>query len=97
MMVRHRYLANTITVMQADKGLNTSDLKGPEVKKILDTCFNAGSKARHVRDILKGQSAAVDEGMVTCVMQGVRSLAMKSGHYCEFIYERAAQVAVCFS
>ena len=83
--------------MQAERGLSASDLKGSEVKNILETCFGQGQKARHVRDLIQGQSAAVDEGMVTCVMQGVRELAMKSGHYVEFLYERAAQVAVCSS
>ena len=97
MRVRHRSLANTITAMQAEKGLSASDLKASEVKHILETCFGSGQKARHVRDIIQGQSAGVDESMVTCVMQGVRELAMKSGHYVEFIYERATQVAMCFS
>lgn len=82
--------------MQAEKGLLASDLKGPEVKKILETCFGAGQKARNVRDIIQGKSAGVDEAMVTFVMQGVQQLARKSGHYVEFIYERAAQVAECF-
>ena len=83
--------------MQAEKGLSASDLSGPKVKQMLESCFGQGQKARHVRDIIQGQSAAVDEGMVTCVMQGLRELAMQRGHYVEFLYERAAQVAVCSS
>ena len=61
--------------MQAEKGLSAADLKMPQVKEILATCFGSAQKARHVRDIIQGQSAGVDEGFVTCVMQGVRTRA----------------------
>ena len=78
--------------MQAEQGLSAVDLKTKQIEQLLDTSFGCPEKARNVRNFIQGQDAAVDEGLVMSLLQGVRELAHKSGHYLEFTYESGAQV-----
>jgi hypothetical protein len=78
--------------MQAERGLSARHLSTSEVESMLSSLWGYPEKARAVVRCLRGKYDTVDEVHIMCLLQAVRELAEKAGHYVKFMYEGGAQV-----